>query len=296
MKNPYQIKEQGGISFSGGRTSAYMLYRILDSFNGQLPDNLVVTFANTGREMPETLDFVHACSQNWGVDIVWLELGEYYRDGEYKKGSKKGKPIYRAKTNVVTYETASRNGEPFARLIDKRQYLPNPVSRFCTAELKVRRIRKYLNELGYGKNWLQAIGIRADEPRRANKLHGVIDEGHEMYLPLYLDGITKEDIYKFWKAQPFDLQLPNFNGTTDWGNCDLCYLKGSKKKLAIVRERPDLADWWIEQELKFKTTAGTAGLFRGDQPDYATMKHIALNQPSLFDDQIDETIPCYCGE
>ena len=33
----------------------------------------MVTFANTGREMPETLDFVQACADNWGIDIVWLE-------------------------------------------------------------------------------------------------------------------------------------------------------------------------------------------------------------------------------
>ena len=42
------------ISFSGGRTSAYMLHQILEA-NGNLPDRVQVMFANTGREMPETL-------------------------------------------------------------------------------------------------------------------------------------------------------------------------------------------------------------------------------------------------
>ena len=36
------------ISFSGGRTSGYMLHRILEA-NGDLPDRVKVLFANTGR-------------------------------------------------------------------------------------------------------------------------------------------------------------------------------------------------------------------------------------------------------
>jgi hypothetical protein len=59
------------------------------------------------------------------VKIHWLEL--YFG---------KERPVYR--TKEVTYETASRNGEPFEELLDRRQYLPNPVARFCTSELKMK--------------------------------------------------------------------------------------------------------------------------------------------------------------
>ena len=60
------------ISFSGGRTSAFMLKQIIDHNDG-LPDHVKVCFANTGREMPETLQFVNDCSVNWGVQVIWLE-------------------------------------------------------------------------------------------------------------------------------------------------------------------------------------------------------------------------------
>lgn len=60
------------ISFSGGRTSAYMLHQILEA-NGDLPKRAKVVFANTGREMPATLDFVQECSERWNVPITWLE-------------------------------------------------------------------------------------------------------------------------------------------------------------------------------------------------------------------------------
>ena len=55
----YKIPTPACISFSGGRTSGFMLKQILNTYGGELPDDIKVCFANTGKEMPETLDFVH---------------------------------------------------------------------------------------------------------------------------------------------------------------------------------------------------------------------------------------------
>ena len=73
MNNSYKLPEGNvQIAFSGGRTSGYMLYKILEANNG-LPDNAKVIFTNTGREMPETYDFIQECSDRWRVNITWLE-------------------------------------------------------------------------------------------------------------------------------------------------------------------------------------------------------------------------------
>ena len=72
MSDPFKITEPTVISFSGGRTSAYMLWRVLQSNNG-LPDEAIVCFANTGKEEEATLKFVNDCSVNWNVPIHWLE-------------------------------------------------------------------------------------------------------------------------------------------------------------------------------------------------------------------------------
>lgn len=285
--NPYKINEPTAISFSGGRSSAYMLHKVLE-VNGGIPENSFVAFANTGKEMPQTLDFVRDCAERWGVDIVWLELGDFDIVGEWKSGRHKGKPRFKAQTVRVDYETASRDGEPFTRLIQRKKYPPNIKARFCTAELKVRRVHQYGNTIQVGGvKHQQFIGIRGDEPRRALKLHGKIEAGRETYLPLWVDRVTKEDVGDFWKSQSFDLQLPNNNGVTDWGNCDLCYLKGKKKRMSIMKLRPDLADWWIEQEKK------TGNQFSKDF-SYSDMLATSKAADDLGFD--DPSFPCFCGD
>ena len=280
--NPYFIDEPAAISFSGGRTSAYMLYKIIEAHDGRLPDYLKVTFANTGKEMVQTLDFVQACSDNWNVDIVWLEC--FARPG----GEDENKYVY--DTVVVDRETASTRGEPFESLIEARQYLPNPVARFCTQELKVLRIRDWMKAQFGHTDWLNIIGIRADEQRRVAKMR---KDGRNV-MPIADAGETVQDVFEFWQEQNFDLELPNNGGITDWGNCDLCFLKAFKKKLSIVKARPDLADWWSDMEIRIGKDQ-KAGRFRSDQPAYADMKIMATDQGQLFDFD-DETIPCFCGD
>jgi 3'-phosphoadenosine 5'-phosphosulfate sulfotransferase (PAPS reductase)/FAD synthetase len=123
MANPYLIEGPALISFSGGRTSAYMLRQIIDAYGGSLPPLVIACFANTGKEMPQTLDFVHECGVRWDVPITWLE---YDPAGEKQK-----------KFRIVDRATASRNGEPFEALVKERRYLPNPVTRFFSESVDV---------------------------------------------------------------------------------------------------------------------------------------------------------------
>lgn len=278
MNDPFVILEPTVISFSGGRTSAYMLWRVLQSNNG-LPDDAIVCFANTGKEMEQTLEFVRDCEVNWNVPIHWLEY-QYHEDAKLR-------------FKRVNFETASRKGEPFMSLIhESTGYLPNPVARICTSRLKIRTIDMYLKSLGWDHNEeMDWVGIRADEQRRAAKI-----QRHR--LPLVTAGITKKDVGDFWKAQPFDLKLPNNNGVTMHGNCDLCFLKPANQILSLIREDPSRADWWIEIEnfaSQNSKTFNDGVRFRKDRPSYAEMKKYALAQTELFD-MNEEPIACFCGE
>ncbi len=51
MYSPYRLPEGNvQIAFSGGRTSAFMLHKILQA-NGDLPERVKVMFLNTGRDI-----------------------------------------------------------------------------------------------------------------------------------------------------------------------------------------------------------------------------------------------------
>lgn len=274
MTDPFKIDEPTCISFSGGRTSAYMLWKVLQSNNG-LPDEAIVCFANTGKEEEATLQFVRDCEVNWNVKIHWVE----YRNNE--QGFEE-----------VSFDTASRNGEPFEQLILKKKYLPNPVTRFCTVEMKIRAIHKFLKNKGWKHNEnMDWVGIRADEPRRAAKIA-------RERTPLVTAGITAKDVGKFWSEQSFDLGLLNVNGKTLHGNCDLCFLKGAGQTLSLIAEKPDRAIWWARMETLVQTsdkTFGDGDRFRKDRPSYKEMMNYAQQQTDFFG-MDEETIACFCGD
>jgi 3'-phosphoadenosine 5'-phosphosulfate sulfotransferase (PAPS reductase)/FAD synthetase len=248
---------------------------------GQLPCQAIVCFANTGKEDEATLRFVQDCSERWNVPITWLE---------YQAADK-----FADRWRLVDFDTASRNGEPFEALIRKRNYLPNPVARFCTVELKVRAIHRYLKTIGWTE-WDLMLGIRADEPRRLAKI-GNQDYGkhEEKCAPLGQAGITKEDVGTFWSEQSFDLGLPNNNGVTMHGNCDLCFLKGGSQVLSLIAEKPERAIWWAKMEALALASKPSGAVFRSDRPSYASMLQFSQDQTNLFDPK-DEAIACFCGD
>lgn len=140
------------VLFSGGRTSAYMTYRILKEYADQY--EIIVCFANTGRENPETLDFVRDCDQHFGFNTVWLEAVVHH-------GKKRG-----CTHRVISYETADREGRVFEEVL-KKYGIPNKNYIHCTRELKENVIHSYMRSIGWKRGTYQtAIGIRTDELQR----------------------------------------------------------------------------------------------------------------------------------
>ena len=215
------------IAFSGGRTSAYMLHQIMEA-NGGLPDRVEITFQNTGREMPETLDFVSDVGRRFGVMITWLEYRSLM-------------PLF----EIVGYQGASRNGEPFDQLIDKKQAIPNVFKKWCSAELKTKTAKRYLVSIGWS-NWTSAIGFRYDEMGRIP----FKDNRSTAWTPLRDAKVTRHDVVSFWKRQPFDLMLPVVKGKTVGGNCDGCFLKSEAYLSSLARDHPSRALWWEGNEIK----------------------------------------------
>lgn len=238
--NPYRFPDGNvQVSFSGGRTSGYMLRHLIDA-NPDFAERAEVVFANTGREMPETLDFVQECGERWGVRIAWVE----WVPGETG-----------TRFQTVSHNSAARDGEPFEALVRWRGYLPNQHARFCTSELKVRTARDYLRSLGWDY-WTAAVGIRADEPHRTGKAD--LRERWQRWTPLVTAGVSRHDVVAWWKRQPFDLLLPVVNGRSALGNCDGCFLKSEEHQAMLARDFPSRHAWWERMEAEAVKTAGTA--------------------------------------
>lgn len=274
MNDPFLINGPAVISFSGGRTSAYMLWRILRAHHGRLPEDVLVLFANTGKEMPQTLHFVRDCGERWGVSITWVEYADHDEVPQ--------------RWRVVSYETASRNGEPFAALILRKKTLPNVVARFCTADLKIRAMHRMLKATRGWPEWTEAIGLRADEMHRVTRIKASREGLRDVVCPLATAGVTKRDVSAFWLRQNFDLTLPNVNGRTPHGNCNLCFLKPIATVRAIMRDIPGSADWWVEQERL------VGAKWRNDWPPYSEIAANVEASADLFAEDGRAT-DCFCN-
>lgn len=275
--SPYLITGPALVSFSGGRTSAYMLYQILQAHGGKLPDDVVVAFANTGKEREETLRFVHECGSRWGVHVHWLEWRDDVRG-----------------FTIVGPNSASRYGEPFDALIDKKQRLPNGQQRWCTEFLKVRPLHALMRLIGFGEpgDYIEAIGLRHDEGHRILKgLARAEKDGRRVAYPLARAKVSKRDVQAFWwgadrryetSAQPqgFDLELSSL-----WGNCDLCFAVGVAIREERVRQNPHIAPWWAAAEHR----AGGTFSKRESVKDLQRRAVLHKAMPDLFDDDENDS-------
>jgi 3'-phosphoadenosine 5'-phosphosulfate sulfotransferase (PAPS reductase)/FAD synthetase len=259
------------ISFSGGRTSAFMTKFIytraeFDNFKK------IVVFANTGKEREETLEFVNECDKRWSFKTVWIESVCHHDE---RKGSTH---------RVVDFKNASRNGEPFESMIQKYG-IPNQAFPHCTRELKLNPIKSYMRSIGHS-DYFSAIGIRFDEPARISR--------HPKYIyPMYSNLVTNTEIRDFWNKQDFDLRLKNYEV-----NCDFCWKKSIRKLRTLVQDDPKIVNWWVEMEEKYSENSQynfqrgnkktkdllnqVEPFIRADDPDYK------------FDPMIDTEKPCSC--
>jgi len=272
------------IAFSGGRTSAYMSYKLKEIENKY--DKVVRVFANTGQENEETLQFVKDCDDNFGFNTVWVEAEV---DPVLGNGTRH---------RIVNFETASRDGRPFEDVI--RKYgIPNQTWQICSRELKESAVRSYLKSLGWRRrDYVSAIGIRADEVHRISS--NMVRQ--RIIYPLIENyPCNKQDIINWWSKQNFNLKLKEHQG-----NCKWCWKKSKRKLLTLALETPEIFDFPARMENEY----GNVGhekeprvFFRGRESTKDILHQSKFpfvmfdenpNHIDLFKDIIDE--PGSCSE
>lgn len=227
-------KEPMVVSFSGGQSSAFMCWFLIEYYSDIYDFHFV--FANTGREHEQTLIFADKVDKHFGLNLIWLEAVV--------------SPIayVGVRHNIVNFDTASRNGKPFEGLISV-EGIPNVSRQKCSDYLKTQAIRSWMSSNGLAKRGNQAktaVGMRADEPERANPDKTSAKRYNLVYPLCHWGAFDKQDVNDFWDSMPFKLEIP-----PHYGNCLTCFKKSEAKLYLIAHEHPEWFSWNNEMELKY---------------------------------------------
>lgn len=197
------------VSFSGGRTSAYLCYLMKEVYG----DEVDFVFMDTGAEHPKTYEFVRKCNDYFNLNLTCLRT-----DFNTPLGAGN-------KYKVVSINEIQPDLKPFSEML-KKYGTPYIGGMFCTDRMKLVPFTKYCNEK-YGRgNYETWLGIRADESRRLSKKKGI------RYLA-EISNFDKEDVLDWWSNMPFNLNLGEWNG-----NCVFCPKKSNLKLAAAQRDNP----------------------------------------------------------
>lgn len=206
------------VSFSGGRTSAYLCYLMIEKFG---VENVDIIYMDTGFEHPNTYDFIRNISQRIGTQITYIR-------GDFSRPLGDGVGY-----SVVGVDSINDDAIPFAGMM-KKYGVPYTGGMFCTDRMKLQPFKKYCSDT-YGRgNYETWLGIRIDEPKRLTEKKGI------RYLAEISD-FEKQDVLDWWSKQDFDLNIP------EWlGNCVFCPKKSNLKLAAAQRDEPELYLRWLE--------------------------------------------------
>jgi len=215
------------VSFSGGETSAYLLWWILSIYRET--HEIVIGFANVGEEDEKTIRFVEDCSNHFDCKIIWLE---------YERLGFKIVDFYTAYRSHDINEIANKwQNHPFRKYISDFG-IPNKQNMTCSREMKEYVMNRYLSSIGWKPaTHTKAIGIRADE----------IDRIGKYWYPLVSLGVTKPMINFFWSKMPFRLGLKSYEG-----NCKTCWKKSFRNLVTIARYNPHWFDFMRQMEIEYE--------------------------------------------
>ncbi len=256
------------VSFSGGRTSAYLCKLMIDKFGR---DNVDFIFMDTGAEHKKTYEFIRKVDAELGLNLVCLR-------GDFTSPIGGG-----VNYKIVDIDSMEPDLLPYSEMI-KKYGVPYIGGMFCTDRMKLKPFKKYC-EATYGRgNYETWLGIRFDEPKRLvgdnkNKslsaykqlkecgfsddsisllfINCVQDNSFIDHVDIsdlakkliknriknlnkdnlnYMAQVTevdKQDVINWWGKKDFDLSVDEWSG-----NCLFCPKKSDLKLAASQRDNP----------------------------------------------------------
>lgn len=217
------------VSFSGGRTSAYLVWLILFLIKSgwwakNIGGKVYFIFMDTGVEHPKTYEFIKKCVEHFGIELICLR-------GNFNQDIGEGHAYEVIGVDEIDYDPV--NG-PYAQLV-KKYGLPTISSAWCTSRMKEETHDKYCNDRFGAGNYVTWLGIRADEPRRLK-----IGKSQSIRYMAEITDFEKSDVLDFWRKMPFDLGIDEH-----LGNCVFCFKKSHSKIALAARDEPKLFMDWL---------------------------------------------------
>ncbi len=229
-------KEYHILSLSGGKDSTALAFFIKDNMP-EIHEKIEYVFCDTEHELPETYDYLNKIEIFLGKSITRLAP---YKGFEY--------------------------------LMQTYGYLPSPIKRWCTVELKTKPFRKYIyDKFSLSNNDVVClyIGIRADEPRRiAYNKYG--DNCIQEVYPFVDNGITHQDVMGILNHS--GLGLPDYYKWSKRSGCYFCPYQSKITWINLYEHHPDLF-------FKAKT-------FEDKRNENSNYKKVGWNLDMLLEDMI----------
>ncbi len=181
------------LCLSGGKDSTALAIYLRD----RVP-NLEYLFLDTEKELPETYEY---------LDIVEAYLG----------------------TRITRLKHDGRGFDHHLTL--RRGYLPSPRMRWCTEELKIKPLERYVGD----DSVFSYVGIRADENRS-----GYVSRRPNItpVFPFKEDGVTKADVYRLLEKS--GLGLPAYYRWRSRSGCYFCFFQQRIEWVGLLENHPDL--------------------------------------------------------
>ena len=213
-------------SVSAGYSSVMMALKIKEWY----PDhNIIYAMANISKERPESLHFMNECDKYFGLNMTWVEAVFNMKSGDG------------VDFKIVSFEDLKTKGEIYEQGI-KKLGIASKINPWCNRDMKIVPLKKFADSVFGLNNYSIAVGLRADEMDRVKEAYLI----NNTFYPLIDNGITTKDRNKFWSDKPIQINLPAYKG-----NCDLCFKKSNRKLMTIIKEEPDVIDWWKEMTKKY---------------------------------------------
>ena len=203
------------LGLSGGKDSSALAIYMRD----KVPE-MEYFFTDTGKELPETYEYLDRLEAFLGKPIVRLNVE---RDFDHWLTLHGG-------------------------------LLPSSQVRWCTIKLKIRPFEKYVEKYINADEVYHYIAIRADEdrvgykPPKISSLQNIIPK-----YPFKEDGKTKEDVYRILEDK--GPGLPDYYKWRTRSGCYFCFFQRKSEWVGLLEQHPDYFELAKSYE-KFNSETG----------------------------------------